>query len=58
MKFNIKLKKVREDLYLASCTNLPGCHIQAESRAEAERMIKSAIQAYLKSYKQHHEKLI
>ncbi len=58
MKFNIKLKKVRENLYIASCTNLPGCHIEAPTRQEAERMIKSAIQAYIKSYKQHHEKLI
>ncbi|NOX36068.1 MAG: type II toxin-antitoxin system HicB family antitoxin [Calditrichaeota bacterium] len=57
MKFHIVVKKVRDDLYLASCPNLKGCHVQATTAAEAKRLIQVAIQALIKSYQQHHEKV-
>ena len=57
MKFHIVIQKVRDNLYLASCPNLKGCHVQAASQVEAKRLIRVAIQALIKSYQQHHEKV-
>jgi len=56
MKFKIQVKKCGPNLYLASCLNLPGCHVQGRSEQEVKQLIQIAIAAYLKSYKQHHEK--
>ncbi len=57
MKLKIRIKKIKDNLYLASCPNLGGCHVQADSEKEAEILLKTAIQAYIKSYKQRYEKL-
>lgn len=57
MKLKIRIKKIKDNLYLASCPNLEGCHVQANSEKEAEILLKAAIQSYIKSYKQRYEKL-
>jgi len=57
MKLKIKIRKIKDNLYLASCPNLNGCHIQASSEKDAEIFLKDAIQAYIKSYNQRYEKL-
>ncbi len=57
MKLKIIVRKVEENLYVASCRGLKGCHIQAESEQQAHTMIKAAINAYLTSHKQRHEKI-
>lgn len=57
MKLKIRIKRIQDNLYLASCPNLEGCHVQGNSEKEAEMLIKVAIQAYIKSYKQRYEKL-
>lgn len=57
MKLKIIIRKIKANLYLGSCPNLEGCHIQANSEEEAEALLKAAIQAYITSYKKHHEKL-
>lgn len=57
MKLKILIRKIKDNLYLASCPNLEGCHIQASSEEEAEIILKAAMQAYIMSYKQRHEKL-
>ncbi|MHA2123318.1 MAG: type II toxin-antitoxin system HicB family antitoxin [Promethearchaeota archaeon] len=56
MKFKIRLRKIREDLYISSCTNLEGCHVQARTEDEALDLINSAIKCYYMSFKQRHEK--
>jgi predicted RNase H-like HicB family nuclease len=57
MKLKIRIKKIKDNLYLASCPDLEGCHVQASSEKEAEVYLKAAIQAYINSYKQRYEKL-
>lgn len=57
MKLKIRIRKIKDNLYLGSCPNLPGCHVQASSEEEAELYLKAAMQAYMNSYKQRNEKL-
>ncbi|RMF56709.1 MAG: type II toxin-antitoxin system HicB family antitoxin [Calditrichaeota bacterium] len=57
MKLRIVIRKVEKDLYIGSCPNLEGCHIEASSEEEARKILKAAINAYLLSYKQRHEKI-
>lgn len=57
MKLKIRIRKIKDNLYLASCPNLEGCHVQATSEKEAEVYLKAAIEAYVSSCKQRHEKL-
>lgn len=57
MKLKILIRRIKDNLYLASCPNLKGCHIQASSEEEAEMVLREAMQAYMMSYKHRHEKL-
>lgn len=57
MKLRIVVRKIEDNLFLASCPALKGCHVEAESEAQAQSLIKAALQAYLTSYKQRHEKV-
>jgi len=57
MKIPIVVKKIRDGLYIASCSKFSGCHIQAKSEKEALLRIKQAIQLMVLSYKQHYEKV-
>lgn len=57
MKFSIVIKKVRDNLYIASVPELKGCHVQAQTAEEVRERIKEAIKAYIQSFQQHNEKL-
>lgn len=57
MKLRVIVRRIREHHYIASCPNLPGCHVEAESQEKAEALLKAALKAYLSSYRQRHEKL-
>lgn len=57
MQLKIVLRKIEDDLFLASCANFEGCHVEAASEEEARELIKIAINAYIISHKQRHEKL-
>ncbi len=56
MKLDVEIKRVHKNLFIASCNNLPGCHIQASSEEQAKTRIKEAIKLMLLSYKRHYEK--
>lgn len=57
MKLRVVVRKVEDRLYIASCPNLEGCHVEAESEKKAQELLKVAINAYVQSHKQHHEKV-
>ncbi|RMI08928.1 MAG: type II toxin-antitoxin system HicB family antitoxin [Calditrichaeota bacterium] len=57
MKLRIVVRKVEANLYIASCPELEGCHVEADTEQGARALIKKAINAYVISYKQRHEKL-
>ena len=50
MDFKIVLEEDPEDGgYVVSCPSLPGCHSQGDTKREALKNIKEAIEAYLES---------
>ncbi len=57
MQLRIEVKKIKDNLYIASCPNLRGCHVQAESEAIAVRRIREATRLMVLSYKKHFEKV-
>lgn len=57
MKLRVVVRKVENGLYIASCPNLEGCHVEAGSEKEAQELLKVAINAYIASHKQRHEKV-
>ncbi len=57
MKFTYRIIKVGEKLYLASCPQLRGCHIQASDETQASERIKEAIRIMVNSFKQHNERV-
>ncbi len=57
MKLRIVIRKVAEDLYIGTCPNLEGCHVEATTPEAARNLLRSAIEAYIISYKQRHEKI-
>lgn len=57
MKFNIQIKKIHPDLYLANCPELPGCLVQADSETRAIARIQEAIKLVVTSYRIHFEKV-
>ena len=57
MKFNIVIAQINDRLFMASCTNLEGCHVEAEGEAEARELIKAAIEAYIVSCKKRYEQI-
>ena len=58
MKLRITIRKVEDGLYIGSCPNLEGCHIEAPTTQEARTMIRVAVNELVKSYKHHYEKVI
>ncbi len=56
MKLDIEIKKIKKGLFIASCNNLPGCHIQASNEVQARERITEAVKLMLLSYKKHYEK--
>ena len=57
MDLRIVVKRTRGGSYLASCPNLEGCHVEADSEDAARELIKAAINAYVLSHKKRHEKI-
>ncbi len=56
MKIEIEIKRIKKGLFIASCNDLPGCHIQASNEAQARKRITEAVKLMLLSYKKHYEK--
>ncbi len=57
MNLRIVIRRIGKGHYIASCPNLEGCHVEAESKEKAEAMLKAALNAYVQSYRQRHEKI-
>lgn len=55
MKFRIVMELDEDGTYVVECPALPGCVSQGETRVEAIRNIKDAIEGYLESLKKHNE---
>jgi predicted RNase H-like HicB family nuclease len=49
MRFIIRITKQNESCYRAWCPALPGCAIVAESRQEAQKLIRQAAEGYMAS---------
>lgn len=57
MKLRVVVRKVEDELYIASCPSLEGCHVEAENEKRAQALLKAAINAYIVSHKQRREKI-
>lgn len=55
MKYNIRLNKGEDGVYVVEFLSLPGCISQGKTKKEALTNIKEAIQGYLESLKKHNE---
>ena len=55
MKLRILIEQDEDGIYIAECSGLPGCVSQGETKEEALKNIKDAINGYLKSLKKHGE---
>ena len=57
MKLRVVVRKIEDGLFIASCPDLEGCHVEAETAPKARELLKTAITAYMLSHKQHYEKI-
>ena len=57
VSFPIFLEADEDGYVVATCPQLPGCHSQGKSRAEAVKNIQEAIRGYIASMKQHGEEI-
>ncbi len=55
MKYSVIIEQDEDGIFVAELPALPGCISQAATRAEALKNIQEAIEAYLKSLKEHGE---
>jgi predicted RNase H-like HicB family nuclease len=55
MKYRVKIEQDEEGMFVAECPTLPGCVSQGDTRVEAVKNIKDAIDGYLVSLKKHDE---
>jgi len=55
MKFRVLLEQDEDGMFIAEVPALPGCVSQGETREEAARNIKEAIELYLESLQAHDE---
>lgn len=55
--FSVIYEEAPEGGYVAFVPTLPGCHTQGETIEEAEKNIQEAIELYLESLIDHHEKI-
>ncbi len=55
MKYRVVIEQDEDGAFVAECPTLPGCISQGQTREEALRNIKDAIQGYLESLKKHNE---
>ena len=47
MKFSVVIEKDEDDYYVASVSELPGCHTQAKTLDELTDRIREAVELYL-----------
>ncbi len=57
MKYKVIISQDEDGVFVAECLDLPGCISQGQTKAEALKNIKDAIQGYLESLKKHGEKV-
>ncbi len=57
MKFKVRIEKIRNDLFIASCPNLPYCIVDGETEQEARQRLQAAIKAYVQSYRDRYEEI-
>jgi antitoxin HicB len=55
MKYRIQIELDEDDVFVATCSSLPGCVSQGKTREESASNIKEAIEAYIISLKRHNE---
>jgi len=55
MKFRINIEQDEDGMFIAKCSTLPGCISQGNTRKEAIKNIKDAMEGYLISLKKHNE---
>ena len=53
MKFRVVIEQDEDGKFIASCSTLPGCWSQGDTRDEAKRNIADAIKGYLESLEEH-----
>jgi len=53
MKDRVYLEQDEDGVIVATCPALPGCVSQGQTRAEATKNIREAMEGYLKSLKKH-----
>ena len=58
MKYRILIEPDEDGVFVAECPALPGCISQGQTRQEALRNIKEAMEAYLESLKKHGDPLL
>ena len=57
MVFRIVVTPDEDGVYVAECTDLPGCVSQGKNEKEALENIRDAIKGYLESLKKHGESI-
>ncbi len=57
LSFPITIEQDEDDIWVASCPSLQGCHSQGVTRPEAITNIREAIRGYLASMRSHGETL-
>ena len=55
MKYRVVIEQDEDGVFVAEVPSLPGCVSQGETRAEALKNIREAIEVYIESLKAHNE---
>ncbi|HYW70503.1 MAG TPA: type II toxin-antitoxin system HicB family antitoxin [Pyrinomonadaceae bacterium] len=55
MKYRVLIEQDEDGIFVAEVPSLPGCVSQGDTREEATRNIKEAIELYLESLRAHDE---
>jgi predicted RNase H-like HicB family nuclease len=55
MRHRVYLKQDEDGVFVATCPALPGCVSQGQTRVEATKNIREAIEGYIKSLKKHND---
>ncbi len=55
MKLKITIEQNEDRIFVAECSNLPGCISEGKTRAEAIKNLKDAAKGYVESLRKHNE---
>jgi len=55
MHYRVTIEQDEDGVYVVTCPALPGCISQGNSREDALKNIKNAIEGYLESLEKHGE---